>query len=305
MKHVRLFVAGDTHGNIRWLTNYLYPTAVAVGADKILIVGDFGYWEHTKDGVEFLNACDVLAATSNVPLYWLHGNHDNWTLAMRRYGEQRDAEGFVRCRNNVLYVPQGHSWSWGSRHLRSFGGAYSIDKKYRLEMEQRRYERLVREEGYRAAKKHVKTRPVPSQANTLWFEDEQMSDEEMFDLLERDSDTKDVVFSHDKPAASRPGWNRKDIAECLPNQKRLDAAMRVHEPRYWIHGHLHYSYADVQGETIIVGLEPDNAAAEVNWRRENTWLLLDLSPEAVDMRYGAAMNVDPAVMRAARNKLPD
>jgi hypothetical protein len=161
---VRILLIGDTHGNIDWLRDVIYPTALAVNAQKAVVVGDFGYWEHTSSGVSFLNACDALAASAGIPLYWLHGNHDKWSLAVEQYGHQRDSEGFVYIRRNVLYIPQGHAWTWDDKSFRAFGGAYSVDKGYRLRMETLEYEKRVREEEYRASARNIQPRPVPDQA---------------------------------------------------------------------------------------------------------------------------------------------
>lgn len=287
------------------MTNYLFPTAAAVEADKILVVGDFGYWEHTADGVAFLNAVDCLAYDSGIPLYWLHGNHDKWSLAMSQYGERRDDEGFVICRERVLYIPQGHAWSWGGAQLRSFGGAWSVDKVMRLALEQRKYEQLVRSEQFRASKRNRQPVAVPSQAETLWFPEEQMSDEQMHDLLAADSASKDVIFSHDKPLSAKPGWNRKDFDDCLPNQGRLEAALRVHEPRFWLHGHLHhyYRYTNPHTRTQIIGLDPDERAAEPGWKFRQTWALLDMEQGLTGLTLGPGATVDKAKLAAAKARI--
>jgi hypothetical protein len=267
---VRLFICGDTHGNIRWLTDYVYPTAMALSCDKIIVLGDFGYWEHQDAGIMFMNEVAALTRKSAIPLYWLHGNHDNWSMAQQQYGDHRDPEGFIVCRPEVFYIPQGHTWSWQARTFRSFGGAYSVDKDYRLVMEKQR----------------------GNPPGTLWFPDEQMNDEQMDELLAADSGPKDYVLSHDKPQGSRPGWNRKDIAACLPNQRRLQRALEAHQPSYWLHGHLHYFYTDQVGDepTTVIGLDPDNKAAETGWRHKQTWVLLDIL-DGHDDTLSVGMNV--------------
>jgi Icc-related predicted phosphoesterase len=299
-------IVGDTHGNIEWLRKYIFPVAMTVKANVIVVVGDYGAWEHTEAGRLFMNRVDLLAAKARTPLYWLHGNHDKWSHTMKTYGHLRDADGFVRVRENVFYIPQGHCWTWGGTSLRSFGGAYSVDKSWRVQAEKDAHYKIVRQARSLASTSVLGTDDIPDQRGTLWFPEEEMTDADMEQLLLDDFATKDIVLSHDKPMSAKPGWNRKDFAVCVPNQLRLDRALRVHKPKLWIHGHLHYHYVDeLNGQdfrTTVVGLEPDNDAAEsAAWRRENTWLLLELPP--VLMRLGRDVTLPPATLSKAKQKL--
>lgn len=306
---MNIFITGDTHGNTDWLRTYIFPTAKALAADAIIVLGDFGYWEHTSDGVVFLDDVDRAAQSSGIPLYWLHGNHDKFSLALKYYSHQRDGEGFIYCRQNVLYIPQGHSWVWHGRAFRSFGGAYSIDKGYRLRMEQKRQFDLARQEQLRAKARNRSAQSVPDQTGTLWFPEEEMTDQDMTDLLVADPYEKHYVLSHDKPLMARPGWNRKEFPLCQPNQQRLQKALKLHKPSYWFHGHLHYHYSDLvrsgpDTATKVVGLEPDRAAAESGWRHRHTWLTLQLREDGTDkVTLGEDADVDFKLLHAARELL--
>lgn len=279
---MRILIAGDTHGNINWLAGYIFPTAMALEADRIVICGDFGAWEHVvPGGTSFMTNVGMLAEVSGVDLYWLPGNHDNKKLVEEMYRHRTDRFGFIVCRSGVNYIPNGHKWVWGGAKFRSFGGAYSIDKQFRLSMEQRNYREQVAAEQLAADLDGRVPSPVASTAGTIWFPDEEMTDAEMDALLKADSKPKDIILSHDKPLSAEPGWNKRLIAETIPNQERLERALKVHKPKWWIHGHLHYAYDHVirQGSqsTRIIGLEPDANAAERNWRPSNTWVLLDVN----------------------------
>lgn len=281
-------MVGDTHGNADWLHDYIYPVALTLSCDKIVVLGDFGAWEHMRHGVHFMDEVNDLGADTGVRLYWLHGNHDNATLVLEMYGDQRDDEGFILVRKNVLYIPQGHSWTWASSTFRSFGGAYSIDKQMRLAMEERR-----------------------ADPGSLWFPEEQMSDAEMDELLSADADEKDFVLSHDKPLSSRPNWNRKDISGCAPNQIRLQKALEVHRPTYWLHGHLHFRYTDVVRtaasrpfSTTVIGLEPDKEAAEPGWKHKHTWALVELHGDQPDIvTPGEQVSMDTAAYQQAKLRI--
>lgn len=280
MGWVRIFVLGDTHGNTAWVTDYVYPRAAACGADAIVQLGDFGYWEHTPDGIQYLDTLADCAATYHIPLYWLHGNHDKHSLAVEKYAANLTVDGFAWCRPGINYILNGHVWEWAGVRMRAFGGAYSVDKDFRLKKEAARRKKIEYQNGYRARA----GRPLlnPDTTGTLWFPEEEMSDTDMDTLLVADSSPLAVVFSHDKPRSAHPGWNRKDFEECLPNQDRLQHALVTHQPEMWFHGHLHYRYetmvrsGDDDTFTRVVGLGPDRDAAPPRWRPTDAWCLLDL-----------------------------
>lgn len=276
---MRLLIIGDTHANTSWVRNYVYPVALTVGADAIVQLGDFGAWEHTGEGVEFMDQVGAAAQAAGIPLYWLHGNHDKHSHTIKRY--KRDQQGFRPCREYVLYIPQGHTWRWSGVSMRAFGGAYSVDKDWRVERDSRQGRR-----------------------DFLWFPEEEMTDSQMTGMLATDSSPKDIVFSHDKPFSSKPGWNRKDIAGCIPNQLRLERALRVHKPAWWFHGHLHYYYRDiVRGpdfQTTVLGLDPDGTAAEQFWKAPQTWALADLHDGQASITVGLDAFVDPEALAENR-----
>ncbi len=286
---MRLLVLGDTHGNTGHLVNNVFPLVPQLGIDVIVQVGDFGYWEHTDDGVEFLNACERLCAEYDVNLYWLHGNHDKHSLTLALYGSLRTDDGFIPCRSRVFYIPQGHAWTWKGYRLRAFGGAYSIDKQWRLEIEGKR--------AYKFNYGRTSGEPVIVTAETLWFPEEQMTDAEMDDLLAADSGPVDIVFSHDFPARANPGPHFKTLPECLPNQQRLQRAMDAHKPAFWFHGHLHHHYTDhvlhgsddpnVAAVTTVVGLGCDPAAAGRFYKPWHSWALLDLDEAELKFTSGS------------------
>lgn len=287
---MRLFVAGDTHGNDAFLNDYLYPIAAELGAHAIIQLGDFGFWEHEETGVRFLDAVAVSAERYQLPLYWLHGNHDKHSLALARYGAIRDHEGFISCRKHVLYIPQGHVWTWAGTRMRAFGGAYSIDKQWRLDLEARRARQAAQAEDERRRAGH-RAVPVRRFAETIWFPEEEPTDAQFAALLDADHGPVDIVFSHDKPRAARPGMTLKDLPECLPNQDRLQRALETHQPSVWLHGHLHQRYSDTVGRgahaTRVTGLACDDAAAPRFWRPTDAWAVLDIDDGAVSLTAGA------------------
>ncbi len=296
---VRVLVVGDTHGNIDFFEQTVFPAAERIRADCIVQAGDFGWWEHEPDGIVFLDVIGQMALTRGICLYALHGNHDNWPLVMSYYGEDRVEGGFVRVRENLFYIPQGLTWQWEGFTFRGFGGAYSVDKLDLVAEEQRRTRRARQQaEGRRraAATWTPADGPLPPRwtvqaldyAGTLWFPEEEMTEQEFRQMQAEFTGRVDVVFSHDKPRGANPGPTFYNIPECLPNQDRLQTFLRLHRPSFWFHGHLHHQYTDVvraaeYEATVVVGLHCDPIGAKRSRRLDGydtglAWAVLDLDP---------------------------
>ncbi len=218
---MRILMAGDTHGDATHV-RYLLVTAQIQRCDRVFVLGDFGYWEHTQEGRNFLNRVSLLANLKNIPIYFLDGNHDKTSLLLEQYDviSDGDREGFLLVREYVRYARRGLTWIWDDIEFIALGGAYSVDKQSRLEWEA----------------KH-------GEPESLWFPEEEMTDEEMNEILGR-LYSVDVMLAHDKPRSSEPGRNRKHFDECLPNQDRLQAAVQALKPVLYLHGHLHFRYTD-------------------------------------------------------------
>lgn len=223
---MRILMAGDTHGDLVHV-RYLLQVAQQERCDCIFVLGDFGYWEHEPEGGRFLDRVNTNANMKNVPVYFLDGNHDKTSLLLEKYDHEvyQDNEGFLIVRDYVRYARRGHQWSWDDVGFMALGGAYSVDKQSRLERETK-----------------------SGKPGSLWFPEEEMTDEELDDyLVQTPIRDVDVILAHDMPRAASPGWNRKHFDECIPNQRRLQHAMQVLKPVLYLHGHLHYRYTDRVG----------------------------------------------------------
>lgn len=259
---MRILLAGDTHGDLAHC-QYLIRTAKKERCDRIFVLGDFGYREHMKEGVDFCNRLDLYANINNVHVYFLDGNHDKTSLLVDSYHDQPDIEGFLLVRPYIHYAGRGHRWTWDGCSFISLGGAYSVDKDWRLEMEMRKV----------------------GGPGSLWFPEEEMSDEDMKLILDKDPSPVHIMLAHDKPRGTHPGWNRKDILECKPNQDRLQLAVKTLTPRYFFHGHLHWYYSQVMdyedhnfllNECAVTGLACNPEAKEYrDYDKTHSWQVLD------------------------------
>lgn len=284
---MKVLFAGDTHGQVDQIA-YLVHQAWLERAEAIFILGDFGAWEHEKSGEEFLDAVDFLATRQGIPVYFLDGNHDKSSLLHEYY--EPNEEGFLVCRESLFYAPRGLRWTWNGRTFMSFGGAYSVDKAERLESERDKFKKAAKREKYRRAA-YRPPKEIPTYEGTLWFPEEEATDEELDAILAADSSHVDVLLTHDKPIASSPTYNRKDwtkIPGCEPNQRRVQRLVTELRPNLLLHGHLHIRYTDQirsSGEswTTVVGLHCDPKAGShlPGYRREDSWLCLEITPQRV------------------------
>jgi predicted phosphodiesterase len=274
----RILLCGDTHGNLGHCRTLLRE-AKTQHADAIVILGDWGYWEHQPEGVAFLDDLDELAAHHDLLVYAIDGNHDKTQLLLGTYGHQRDAEGFVIVRDRIRYAERGHRWTWAGTRFIALGGAYSVDKQLRLDAEARARAKIAKANQYR----RPGTKKPADTSGTLWFPEEEMTDEDLARILATDSTPVDVLLCHDKPRAAHPDWNRKDLPGCWPNQDRIQLAALALRPRVIVHGHLHWRYTDhirVDGDqwATVEGLGADPTAREPgrDYKAADSWLLMEL-----------------------------
>lgn len=265
---MRLLLAGDTHGNLGHVRHILRAAADR-GIEDVFQLGDFGYWEHEHSGVRFLDSVHRAARDHGVTVHFLDGNHDKSGLIHERYGDRPDDEGFLRVRGRIRYAPRGHAWTWDGVRFLAFGGARSVDKDERLKEEARRHQKAARKEGHRLAAGRPPAE-VPDYSGTLWFPEEEATDDDVRGVIAAvtaDSGGTDVLLTHDKPRATRPGTNRKDLDICLPNQERVQRLVDALHPRLVAHGHLHHRYTATltrpRATTRVEGLAADPG---VSWR---------------------------------------
>jgi predicted phosphodiesterase len=253
----RVLLAGDVHGNTSFVTTLL-DHARNQDCPRIVALGDWGAWEHTPDGRKFVRDVEKHAAKRGITIWWLDGNHDKSSLTLELHPD-RDPEGFHVVGEHVRHIPRGHRWEWDGVRFAAFGGAYSVDKQWRVDLEKRR-----------------------KGPGTLWFPEEEMTDDEFGPLLGDDPEPVDVLLAHDKPRAANPQWNRKDIPECWPNQDRIQAAAVALKPKLLVHGHLHYRYSDriLIGDDQwcrVEGLAADPDAMGREYFKGESWMVLDLA----------------------------
>lgn len=207
----RLLVAGDVHGDTRWFDT-LCGLARLHGCDTVLQLGDLGYWEHTADGVRFLDGADYHLASNGLQLVWVDGNHENLPLLHERYPVD-PVTGLRRLRSRIHHAPRGHRWTWWGVSFLAAGGAYSVDVDWRRDA-------------------------MAKGSFALWWPEEELTDRDVARCV--DGGQVDVVVAHDAPwGVPLEGIDPGDHPAGNRNRERLREIVDAVRPRLLWHGHYH------------------------------------------------------------------
>lgn len=239
---MRLLLLGDSHGFADHI-DFAYDKAERFSCDAVFVLGDFGWWPKWKDGKEFIKYCCLRAQSSEIPLYFLDGNHEDYSSLDVHVAEHgRDA--FIQLAPKFFYSPRGNTWEWGGVKFATLGGAYSIDCLDRT-------------------------------LGLDWFPQELISPEDVDYCLELSP--VDVLLTHDAPiqvdmaahmmAAGR-NWIKGDPTT-IANRVELQKVVDHLQPSVLLHGHWHLSYR----EKLLNG--PKVVGLNCNFKPSQSWTVLD------------------------------
>ena len=211
----RVFITGDKHGDVTWIKSFCkkYNTTKD---DIIIIAGDMGlnFWLNKTDAKK-KNFIDHFPIT----LLCVQGNHEKRPEQSINYHQiyASDIDGWVWVEDkhpNIWFAINGTYKIKGKSFLIA-DGAYSVDKFYR------------------------QSRRIP------WFEDEQMSDEDMNKLFQIADKANyfDFVISHTAPMNYEPTYLFLPGIEQTMVDKHtewiLQEIMDKVDFGQWIFGHYH------------------------------------------------------------------
>lgn len=222
----KIFICGDIHGDITKIENFITRNNNIHfdKTDKMILLGDVGlnYYLNNEDKKNKQKLNDL-----SLTFYCVRGNHEERPSIIAKnnpnnwiYCYDNEIKGMVYYEKNfpnIIYFDDKPSiYQIGKYKTLIMGGAYSIDKFYRL------------------------------QNNYMWFKNEQMSIEEMkivSNLCKKINWKIDLVLSHTCPAIFEP----TDLFLSIINQNTVDKSMELffnkieYKLNYkaWIWGHYH------------------------------------------------------------------
>ena len=203
------YLTGDLHGEIP----PFFPRPTAED-DKVIVLGDNGanfYWNGSKVDKAFKEQLNEFG----YQWYMIKGNHDKRpeTLEDIKIEYDENVNGIVYYQEqypNIKYFQMYNDYTIDKKRILIMGGAYSIDKNYRIEN------------------------------NWPWFADEQMSEQEMEVCFEKYNEEKfDYILTHTCPFSFIPdefGYNpRFDYGM----EEFFDKMEKSISYDWWYFGHFH------------------------------------------------------------------
>lgn len=233
----RIAFIGDLHMNARWSAHAIRHAATQ-DADVIVQLGDFGY---TYDAA-FMKTVEQALTDTGLHLLFIDGNHECFPTLLRYRVHDN---GLRKLTDHIWHLPRGLRWTWAGTRFLALGGAYSVDRPYR----------------------------VPGAS---WWRDETITNEQAAGVIA--DGTADVLISHDCPAGvTIPGIDNRTTPPPFPpleimrsdeHRQLLRRVVNAVQPRLIWHGHYHRGYtahADFgYGPVGVIGLDCDGTSEAGN-----------------------------------------
>lgn len=218
----RWVVTGDTHGKVvsRLSQIALYMENLIPEETAVIILGDAGL-------NYYLNKSDCknkqAVSASGIRVYCVRGNHEKrpQNIEGMMLVDDADVGGKVYMEEKfplIRYFVDGGEYTIDGKSVLVIGGAYSVDKYYRL----------ARANG----------------GFSGWFEDEQLSEEERAEILARVKNKRyDLVLTHTAPIT----WEPTDLFLRGIDQSTVEKDMEYWLKEvalsvcwgHWLFGHYH------------------------------------------------------------------
>lgn len=211
----RVYIKGDCHGDFMWLKSFCKKENTTKD-DLVIICGDAGlnFWLNKTDAKK-KNFIDHFPIT----LLCIQGNHEK-----RPNMEMGYIPFYVGDLGGFVWFEQKHPTIWFA-----INGEYTIkDKSF-----------LIADGAYSIDKSYRQSRGIP------WFENEQMSDEDMNKLftIASKKDYFDFVISHAAPMNYEPTYLYLPFVEQTLVDKHTEWILQeiVNKIQFghWIFGHYH------------------------------------------------------------------
>lgn len=210
-----IYITGDKHGDYRSVFDFCNKHKTSKN-DIMIILGDSGinYYLNDKD----YRLKEILLDLP-ITLFCIHGNHEERSENIDSYKTKQFHNGIVYYEekySNILFARDGEIYDFNGKSTLVIGGAYSVDKHYRLMM------------GYN------------------WYPSEQPNSEikdRIRKVLKEHNNEVDIILSHTCPFKYLPyevflsGIDQSTVDNST--EEFLDEIEETTEYKKWYCGHYH------------------------------------------------------------------
>lgn len=126
-----VYLTGDTHGDFSRIAEFCFEYGTTT-EDTMIILGDAGINYHLSEADQYLK--EELAQLP-LTLLIIHGNHEERPENIQTYLDKNWQGGTVYFEEeypNILFASDGEIYDLDGAKAIAIGGAYSVDKYYRL-----------------------------------------------------------------------------------------------------------------------------------------------------------------------------
>ena len=126
-----IYITGDTHGNFEHIESFCKRMDTSTD-DILIILGDAGINFY---GEEYDRRKKIYLNSLPITLFCIHGNHEQRPYTISSYKEKEWHEGIVYYEEefpSILFAKDGEIFDFDGKKSIVLGGAYSIDKYFRL-----------------------------------------------------------------------------------------------------------------------------------------------------------------------------
>lgn len=126
-----IYITGDKHANFRSVFNFCYEKKTKLD-DILIILGDSGINYHANER-DYILKDELLECP--ITFFCIHGNHEERPEKINTYRTKKFHDGIVYYEKdypNILFAKDGEIYDFNNKKVLVIGGAYSVDKYFRL-----------------------------------------------------------------------------------------------------------------------------------------------------------------------------
>lgn len=210
-----IYITGDKHADFREVLYFCYANKTTQ-EDVLIVLGDAGINYYAS---ELDNNLKNSLKQYPITFFCIHGNHEERPENIGTYKIKKFNDGIVYYEEeypNILFAKDGEIYNFNNKKVLAIGGAYSVDKYFRLSR------------GYN------------------WYESEQPSEEtkkKIKNVLKNLDNKVDIILSHTCPYKYLPremfldGIDQSTVDNST--EYFLDEIEESTEYKLWYCGHYH------------------------------------------------------------------